>query len=297
MATDKQRDANRRNALHSTGPRTIEGKARAARNAVKHGITVDDAALLHDPGSSEHIAACLTELSDHYQPASPLERFALEELAVCKFRLDHVLRAETGLLNEASIDIAAAHTFKDDPSCKIFDFDNYDPKDLRIVANRLLGIAWQKNNSDLDLMSRYASRLRSRYDRALKQFLSLRATPDPRPAPAPPPSASTGVSPVSVCPPVADTAAQNEPNSGSTPALSEPPPSASVCGPNPFPPPPSASTSAAPISVHLCPSLAGHAVQNEPNPLAAAGAAFRTSPLPPPPVNADFLAVTPLAEM
>ena len=38
MATDKQIAANRRNAQKSTGPRTLEGKAKSSRNALKHGL-------------------------------------------------------------------------------------------------------------------------------------------------------------------------------------------------------------------------------------------------------------------
>jgi hypothetical protein len=35
-----QIEANRRNALHSTGPRTEAGRAVASRNALKHGLTI-----------------------------------------------------------------------------------------------------------------------------------------------------------------------------------------------------------------------------------------------------------------
>src|SRR5262249_34833153 len=38
MATRKQVAANRRNAAQSTGPRSVEGKARSAANSMKHGI-------------------------------------------------------------------------------------------------------------------------------------------------------------------------------------------------------------------------------------------------------------------
>ena len=41
MTSPKQIDANRRNALKSTGPITPEGKERSRRNAVRHGLTAE----------------------------------------------------------------------------------------------------------------------------------------------------------------------------------------------------------------------------------------------------------------
>ena len=38
MATDAQIEANQANALKSTGPRTMEGKMKSRRNALKHGL-------------------------------------------------------------------------------------------------------------------------------------------------------------------------------------------------------------------------------------------------------------------
>ena len=50
MATERQIAANRRNALHSKGPRSIGGKKRASRNSLRHGFnsmgTVPDAELI-----------------------------------------------------------------------------------------------------------------------------------------------------------------------------------------------------------------------------------------------------------
>jgi hypothetical protein len=38
MTTSKQIEANRRNAQHSTGPITLEGKDKSSQNAIKHGL-------------------------------------------------------------------------------------------------------------------------------------------------------------------------------------------------------------------------------------------------------------------
>jgi hypothetical protein len=50
MATERQIAANRRNALHSKGPRSIGGKKRAARNSIRHGFdsrpAIPDAKLI-----------------------------------------------------------------------------------------------------------------------------------------------------------------------------------------------------------------------------------------------------------
>jgi hypothetical protein len=38
MTSEKKAEANRRNALKSTGPKTPEGKAAVSLNALKHGL-------------------------------------------------------------------------------------------------------------------------------------------------------------------------------------------------------------------------------------------------------------------
>ncbi len=54
MTTEAQISANRSNAHKSTGPRTPEGKAVVAQNAIKHGLLAQDVIIKgEDPGQFE----------------------------------------------------------------------------------------------------------------------------------------------------------------------------------------------------------------------------------------------------
>jgi hypothetical protein len=66
MATQAQFLANRENTRHSTGPQTPEGKARSARNALKHGFY--SAAFLVDDGEREHFDALENRLRSEIGP-------------------------------------------------------------------------------------------------------------------------------------------------------------------------------------------------------------------------------------
>jgi len=98
MSTQKQRDANLRNAQLSTGPKTGEAKSHSARNALRHGFCAEDVTLHDDPETSQQVADRVTRYHDHYLPQSPLEEATVTEIAFCEIRLEHLVRAETGLL-------------------------------------------------------------------------------------------------------------------------------------------------------------------------------------------------------
>ena len=59
MTSEKQAEANRRNALKSTGPKTPEGKSTVRHNALRHGLLSRDILL---PGEDED---ALRELGEH----------------------------------------------------------------------------------------------------------------------------------------------------------------------------------------------------------------------------------------
>ena len=88
MASIKQIEANRSNALNGTGPRTAEGKARSSRNALTHGLTAQEIVI---PG--EDVAAYRSferQLIDDLQPNGACELDPVERLAATYWRLRRI---------------------------------------------------------------------------------------------------------------------------------------------------------------------------------------------------------------
>jgi hypothetical protein len=80
MATPKQFAANRANAQKSTGPRTLEGKAKSSLNAVSHGFT---GGLMFLEGEDPHdFYGLLTDLTTEHQPATHTEQILVEKMAL-----------------------------------------------------------------------------------------------------------------------------------------------------------------------------------------------------------------------
>lgn len=93
---DRQAAANRRNARQSTGPRTPEGKAHAARNALTHGMSAR-AVLLPDE-STEAYVAFRYGLFAALAPEGALEVLLAERVTAAAWRLQRALRIEADIV-------------------------------------------------------------------------------------------------------------------------------------------------------------------------------------------------------
>src|ERR687896_499569 len=95
MTSEKKAEANRRNALKSTGPKTPEGKDAVRLNALKHGLRSEEILL---PGEDEE---ALRELGEHLrnelQPAGELENLLVDRIISAYWRLRRLGRVETGI--------------------------------------------------------------------------------------------------------------------------------------------------------------------------------------------------------
>jgi hypothetical protein len=95
MTSDKQIQANRQNALKSTGAKTPEGKAAVRLNAVKHGLLSRETLL---PGEDEEALKELGErLRDELQPVGEFENLLVERIIASYWRLRRLGRMEAGI--------------------------------------------------------------------------------------------------------------------------------------------------------------------------------------------------------
>lgn len=102
MTTEKQIEANKQNALVSTGPVTEEGKAVVSQNAVKHGIFARDLIISSGDGreDEEEYRQLLHNLIGNLNPEGQMEHLLVEKIAVDFWRLRRVLRFETGSIRQ-----------------------------------------------------------------------------------------------------------------------------------------------------------------------------------------------------
>jgi hypothetical protein len=100
MTSLKQIEANRRNALKSTGPTTPEDKESSRRNALRHGLTAETViAALED--AEDYQAFEATVIAD-YDAESAVERELVLRLASVLWRLRRATGIETALFESVT---------------------------------------------------------------------------------------------------------------------------------------------------------------------------------------------------
>jgi hypothetical protein len=104
--TQKQIQANRERAKKSTGPRTPEGKARSARNALKHGMYAEALLVF---GDNERLLAEITrQYFEDFPPANIHERMLLEQMIFAQWRLLRVARSRVPDTRDWDLDLNRA---------------------------------------------------------------------------------------------------------------------------------------------------------------------------------------------
>jgi hypothetical protein len=96
-AINARAEASRRNGAKSRGPKTPEGKARSAQNALKHGFRAQKHVVLYDEDAAE-FAALEAALLEELAPQGALQSVLARRLAAAAWRLSRADRMESELL-------------------------------------------------------------------------------------------------------------------------------------------------------------------------------------------------------
>src|SRR5262245_16802427 len=110
----RQAEANRCNALASTGPKTAEGKATSSRNALRHGLA-SVLAVVEGLERAEDWEAHRDGIVAGLAPVGALEVTFAERVALCAWRLRRVARYETAMIAVGQENLAERFQRKDRP--------------------------------------------------------------------------------------------------------------------------------------------------------------------------------------
>ena len=158
MTTKKQYRANRANAKKSTGPKSKAGKARAARNAIKHGVFSD---ILFMEGEDQAAFQMLCDgLHSDFQPKTHLEAILVDQLVMTVWRMRRLALAEAAEIKS----LALADAFRTSGS------DRTAEADKRTEAHAEAGTL---ELSRQILIGRYQTMLINQIEKTQRQIFEL----------------------------------------------------------------------------------------------------------------------------
>jgi hypothetical protein len=155
MISQKQLEANRRNAQRSTGPKTEEGKRVSALNARRHNLTgqvtamTDADRIMHDAFS--------TSIVENLAPEGAMETQLAQRIATDSWRLNRISAVEDNLF-------ALGHDAKSD------DTETEDPE---IHAALTAAKVFQTESKQLQLLTLYEQRINRNLQKNLATLQAL----------------------------------------------------------------------------------------------------------------------------
>jgi hypothetical protein len=131
VITARKIRANRRNSLHSTGPKTAAGRATAARNALRHGLRVP---IHADPVFSEEIEIMTRRIIN--MDANPELVDLARRIAEAEIDITRIRRVRAKMISAAlaSIRISASESV----NLGLWDKDQTPPPDLTAKLELML---------------------------------------------------------------------------------------------------------------------------------------------------------------
>ena len=189
MSSLKQIEANRRNALKSTGPTTEEGKEHSRCNAVRHGLTAET--VIADLEDAEDYQAFEATVIADYDAQTAVERELVLRLASVLWRLRRAIGIESGIFES----VTEGPAKQDDPlsgkaqvnpaTDRLYVVTAIAPRDVRAqqdvplktaIADRFLRLA-ELPTFPLDRLSRYEHLLWRQARQLVITLVSMRVRP------------------------------------------------------------------------------------------------------------------------
>ena len=173
MTTERQIEANRINAQHSTGPRTEAGKQRSAQNALKHGLLAQQAVL---PGEDIHeYDGYIRSLEQKFQPADFLEFSLIRQIVDAEWRLRRLTRIETSIAFQAVAQRRRSRARYYKPADDLSGYGpGLSPETVDALREtELFGDAMSHEARTIDIYGRHGARLLRQFERAISQFTQL----------------------------------------------------------------------------------------------------------------------------
>ena len=148
MNAYEQSSVNRANAAHSTGPRTLEGKQRAAMNALKHGLTGQQ--LILQPEEHDAYRRLSKALRSELRPRTEMEHQLVQKITDTHIRLNRVAAIDNNMLNFGLLE-------------NLPDADNKDANDSSAGDETAIAHAqakyWIAQQMSFEKLGRYEGRL------------------------------------------------------------------------------------------------------------------------------------------
>jgi hypothetical protein len=183
VTSERQIAANRANALHSTGPKTPEGKAAVRHNAMRHGLLARDVVLPEE--DLDAFEDLRNQVRAELSPVGRIEELLVDRIVNIMWRLGRSARMETALFDwrvrELQVSRLAAQVRSHESSVADFSFPSRitdkvahteatealaRAKDERDRDEVLLGRAVDADAKDSDALGKLA-----RYERSLERSL------------------------------------------------------------------------------------------------------------------------------
>lgn len=139
--SERKIQANRQNALRSTGPTTARGKHNVSRNAITHGLLAREVVITDGEGKEnlKEFHDLVEKLREEYEPVGVVEEQLVETIATCWWRKARVLRAENGEIRKR-LDAAATDR----------DIRNSDKSNFAQALLRNLGVEFSPDDNETE---------------------------------------------------------------------------------------------------------------------------------------------------